>query len=78
MSNATVEACHTASYFYFVHSFHVVTSDAHDVLGTTTHGQTFVSAVARGKVVGFQFHPEKSQANGIRLIDAFLGWQADC
>ncbi len=60
--------------FYFVHSFHLVPADPADVLGRTVHGPTFVSAVARGHVVGLQFHPEKSQANGIKIISSFLEW----
>lgn len=60
--------------FYFVHSFHLVPENAADVLATTVHGPKFVSAVARGHVVGLQFHPEKSQANGIKIISSFLEW----
>lgn len=63
--------------FYFVHSFHIVPDNASDVLATTEHGSPFVSAVARGKVVGVQFHPEKSQANGMRVVEAFLDWSGD-
>lgn len=61
--------------FYFVHSFHLVPDAAADVLATTVHGPKFVSAVARGHVVGLQFHPEKSQANGIKIISSFLEWE---
>jgi glutamine amidotransferase len=48
------------------------------VLGITDCGEKFVSAVAHGNVVGFQFHPEKSQANGLRLLDNFCGWDGRC
>ncbi len=60
--------------FYFVHSFHLVPEVASDVVATTEHGAAFVSAVARGNVAGVQFHPEKSQVNGMRVIEAFLDW----
>jgi glutamine amidotransferase len=58
--------------FYFVHSFHVRCEDAADVLGTTEYGVGFVSAVARGRIVGVQFHPEKSLRWGIELYRRFV------
>lgn len=64
--------------FYFVHSFTVRTADAGDVLGTTEYGEEFPAIIGRGNVVGFQFHPEKSQANGLRLIENFCGWDGRC
>jgi len=57
--------------FYFVHSFAgVPTGAAGDdaVLARTEHGAPFVSAVARGRLLGVQFHPERSGADGLRLI----------
>ena len=58
--------------FYFVHSYAGepaggATSD--DVLAPTEHGRPFVSAVARGPLLGVQFHPERSGADGLRLLD---------
>jgi glutamine amidotransferase len=64
--------------FYFVHSYRFEPSDQDDTLGTTEHFTTFVSAVARANVVGFQFHPEKSQINGLRLLDNFCMWDGRC
>lgn len=64
--------------FYFVHSFRITTSRPADVLGTTEYGDVFPAIVGRGNVVGFQFHPEKSQANGLRLIENFCGWDGRC
>jgi len=60
-----------AADFYFVHSYAgAVKGDATDeaVLATTTHGRPFVSAVARGRLLGVQFHPERSGADGLRLL----------
>jgi len=57
--------------FYFVHSFHV-RCDAHDVLATTPYCGSFTSVLARDHVFGVQFHPEKSQRHGIRLLRNFL------
>lgn len=59
-------------YFYFVHSFAVVPSDEAIVAATTSYGETFVSAVAYGNLFACQFHPEKSQAAGIALLERFL------
>jgi glutamine amidotransferase len=58
--------------FYFVHSFHVRCRDASDVLATTPYCGGFVSAIARGNVFATQFHPEKSQHHGLRLLRNFL------
>jgi glutamine amidotransferase len=57
--------------FYFVHSFHVVCSPEH-VLATTPYCDGFVSAVQREQAFGVQFHPEKSQRFGLRLLENFL------
>jgi len=64
--------------FYFVHSYHLKPASDEAVLGVTDCGEKFVSVVARENVVGFQFHPEKSQANGLRLLDNFCGWDGRC
>ncbi len=58
--------------FYFVHSFHVVPTDATVVLATTDYGYPFVSAVQKGAILGTQFHPEKSGESGKRLLTNFL------
>jgi len=60
--------------FYFVHSYAgrpTVAADA-AVLATTDHGGTFVSAVARGPLLGVQFHPERSGPDGLRLLANFV------
>lgn len=60
--------------FYFVHSYAgVPEDDGRDlVLATTEHGSTFTSAVARGAMVGVQFHPERSGRDGLRLLANFV------
>ncbi len=60
---------------YFVHSFHLAASDDHDVIATTDYGGPLTAAVGRDTIVGVQFHPEKSQNFGLRLISNFLRWR---
>ncbi len=60
---------------YFLHSYHFDATDDADVLATTDHGGPLVAAVARGNIMGVQFHPEKSQAYGINFLKRFLEWQ---
>ena len=64
--------------FYFVHSYYFKPANDENVLGFTDCGERFASAVGYENVVGFQFHPEKSQANGLRLLDNFCGWDGRC
>ncbi|CAN5924554.1 imidazole glycerol phosphate synthase subunit HisH [soil metagenome] len=62
-----------APYFYFAHSYAVVPDDPTIATGTTTYGEArFVSAVAHGSVRGVQFHPEKSQREGLALLSSFF------
>lgn len=62
------------AWFYFVHSFHMRCADPADVLATGEHGIGFTAAIARGNIAAAQFHPEKSQDNGLRLLENFLAW----
>ena len=57
---------------YFVHSFHMRCVDPSDVLATTPYCGDFVSMVARDNVFGAQFHPEKSQVFGLRILRNFV------
>jgi glutamine amidotransferase len=59
--------------FYFVHSYVPVPTRASDVLGTVEYGGARCAIAGRGDVLGVQFHPEKSGANGLRLLNAFVG-----
>ena len=61
----------SGSHVYFVHSFFPQPADDSIVATRTTHGQTFASAVWRDNVYATQFHPEKSQAVGLRLLKNF-------
>lgn len=58
-------------HFYFVHSYYVEPADAADVATLTDYGPPFCSSVRRGNVFATQFHPEKSQSAGLRLLKNF-------
>lgn len=60
---------------YFTHSFAMFPADGADVAAYVDHGGRFPAAVARGNLAGVQFHPEKSQAAGLRLLADFLEWR---
>lgn len=65
--------------YYFVHSFHAAPAEPRDEVGTTEYGgRDFAAAVAHGSAFAVQFHPEKSQSSGKRLLDAFARWIAAC
>ena len=69
--HALAEGIEDESFFYFVHSYFCDASDDADVLGSTEYGAAYASVVARGVVCGVQFHPEKSQSAGLRLLKNF-------
>ena len=60
---------------YFVHSYQLYATDPAMVVATTDYGGSITALVARGNIAGTQFHPEKSQTLGLRLISNFLSWQ---
>ena len=57
--------------FYFVHSYHCIPDDSSLVLGECDYGGVFCAAIARGQCFATQFHPEKSQAKGLRIYANF-------
>ena len=59
---------------YFVHSYHFLPERPGDVLAQVDYGGPVVAAIGRDNLVGVQFHPEKSQAAGLRLLANFLEW----
>lgn len=63
------------SYCYFVHSFHLKTDDPAQCLGQVEYGEDLTAVVGRDNMIGTQFHPEKSQVPGLRLIANFLSWK---
>jgi imidazole glycerol-phosphate synthase subunit HisH len=59
------------SYMYFVHSYYVVPEQNDVVCTATEYGGSFVSSIARDNIFGCQFHPEKSQAGGLKMLKNF-------
>lgn len=64
--------------FYFVHSYRFVADDASTVIAETEYGEPFPSIIGNANIIGAQFHPEKSQTNGLRLLDNFCIWDGIC
>lgn len=71
---ALLAALPPRDHYYFVHSYHALPADADTVVGWTDYGGPFAAAVATERIFAVQFHPEKSQAAGRRLLDAFARW----
>jgi glutamine amidotransferase len=63
--------------FYFTHSF-CADAAPENIVGAAEYGERFAAIVARDNVIGVQFHPEKSQRNGLRLLENFCIWDGSC
>lgn len=61
--------------FYFVHSYYVDPVDKHLVTGETDYGIRYAAALARDNVFAMQAHPEKSSADGLKLLENFMRWE---
>lgn len=61
--------------FYSVHSYYVEVSHANMVAGVSNYGVDFTCAIAQDKLFAVQFHPEKSQHDGLQLLSNFVNWQ---
>ena len=64
-----------SSQVYFVHSYHMRANDEQAVVATTHYGQPVTAIIARDTMIGTQFHPEKSQAEGQSFLRGFLNWR---
>lgn len=74
LQHPVLEGVGDGAYCYFVHSFHLKPDDQRHRLATTDHGGDLTAIVGRDCMIGTQFHPEKSQAAGLKLIGNFLRW----
>jgi glutamine amidotransferase len=63
------------SHMYFVHSYEFLTKQKDCIVATTNYGNSIIVAVAKDNIFGTQFHPEKSQKNGLKLLENFLKWE---
>jgi len=61
--------------FYFLHSYSLVCDDKETIAATSEYGVTFAAAVQKGPIFAVQFHPEKSQENGLKLLENFMSWK---
>ncbi|MFW5641850.1 MAG: imidazole glycerol phosphate synthase subunit HisH [Roseicyclus sp.] len=73
-AHPVLEGLSTGDHAYFVHSYAMRVEEPSDLLAHVDYGGPVTAIVARGTVVGTQFHPEKSQRAGLRLIANFLTW----
>lgn len=71
-----IEGVKSGKDFYFVHSYFL--EDSVNKLSSTIYDNSFISSVFKNNIVAFQFHPEKSQKNGLKIIDNFCSWDGVC
>lgn len=71
-NNALFRGIEEGTDFYFVHSYVLAADDTSDVAALTRYAEPFVSSVTKGNIYGIQFHPEKSQSNGLTLLKNFI------
>ena len=72
----STESCGSMfSHYYFVHSFMFECEYNHHILALADYGGLFAAVVGRDNIVGVQFHPEKSQDAGLRLVSDFIHWR---
>ena len=62
-------------YYYYAHTYVFIPKDEGDIVATSDHGVNFVCALMKGPIFATQFHPEKSQAKGEKLIERFIDWE---
>ncbi|MDF0599731.1 imidazole glycerol phosphate synthase subunit HisH [Psychromarinibacter sp. C21-152] len=73
-AHPVLEGLGTGDHAYFVHSYHFRVADPAQLLAHCDYGEPVTAIVGRDNIVGTQFHPEKSQSAGLRLIGNFLRW----
>ncbi|MCB1055337.1 MAG: imidazole glycerol phosphate synthase subunit HisH, partial [Acidobacteria bacterium] len=71
LDEALFDGIPQGSHFYFVHSYFLECAEPGDIAATAVHGERFTAAVRRDNVFGSQFHPEKSDTPGLRLLENF-------
>ena len=72
------ESISSGSDFYFVHGFVASAVPGDSEIASSKHGISFPSSIGKGSAVGVQFHPEKSQSSGAKLLRNFISWDGKC
>ncbi|MDP1853253.1 MAG: imidazole glycerol phosphate synthase subunit HisH [Candidatus Omnitrophota bacterium] len=72
IKNAVLKGVKDNSYVYFCHSYYVAPVDKNIVAATTDYGGKFASVIAKDNIFGIQFHPEKSQRTGLKILEDFI------
>jgi glutamine amidotransferase len=62
--------------FYFVHSYQLDCGDTEDLVASATYGERITAVIQHGNIFATQFHPEKSQDNGLKLLENFVCWKS--
>jgi imidazole glycerol-phosphate synthase subunit HisH len=73
--HALIDGIPDGAHAYFVHSYQFRCADESDIVARTDYGGPVTALIARGNIAGSQFHPEKSQKLGLKLISNFLRWR---
>lgn len=73
--HAVLDGIKTGDHAYFVHSFHMAVKDSAQRIAHVDYAGDITAIVGRDNIIGTQFHPEKSQATGLRIISNFLNWK---
>jgi glutamine amidotransferase len=73
--HALLDGIAPGSHAYFVHSFQLKAALPEDLIATTDYGGPLTAMVGNDNIAGTQFHPEKSQATGLKLLENFLRWR---
>ncbi len=74
-SHPVLDGVETGDHVYFVHSYHFEVDDKKALLAAVNYGGYQTAIVGRDNMIGTQFHPEKSQQTGLRIIENFLNWR---
>jgi len=74
-THPVLDGIETGQHAYFVHSYHMQVADLSQRLAHVDYGSEITAIIASDTMIGTQFHPEKSQATGLRMIANFLNWR---
>jgi len=75
IDHPALAATRSGEHAYFVHSYHFIAERPQDVLATVEYGGPVTAIIGRDNLLGVQFHPEKSQQVGLKLLTSFLKWK---